>query len=143
MSQEYTITELKTILGDNYLDTLSNNLNIEEPLKPLIYAYQDLDDSTKNVFDLLYTLIKSLNPDSQFILCIKGGRVIGKWRTQSEADFLNSEYGVNFSVTPYEYWSTAENLPTSDQLLNISPNVPIELNYSNESPMIIIPPPTL
>lgn len=137
----YTIDDLKDILGDNYMSALTRpESDIPTPDKPPVYSYNDLDDSSKLVYSGLYNLLSSLNTEN-FLLFAVGSRVSGKWRSSQEAQDLNSQFQTDeVQTSPYEYWSTAKLLPSSEMYGVIGADAPIILTPSNETHKVIIPP---
>lgn len=138
---EYTIEQFKQLYGDNYLELLSNNVNVTEPTKPVIYAFNDLDNATKTIYNNLYSLLEQKNENfNGLVLTVVGRRVTGNWLSQQEADQIFNETGVGMQVTPYEYCTNAPLLPDFTELNNISPSIDLLFNCSNETHAIIVPP---
>lgn len=138
---EYTIDQLKQIYGDAYLDVLSNNINITEPSKPVVYSFEDLDSNTKTVYNNLLSLLKQKNENfTGLILTVVGKRVTGNWLSQEEVNQILNNTGAVLQVTPYEYCTNAPVLPDFAELNNISPNIDLFFNCSNETHAIIVPP---
>ena len=135
---EYTITDLKNIAGDNYTMFLSSPPAIAIPSysKQIIYSFSDFDSNTKQVYQSLYSLISSLNPDKPFFLFAVGERVDGTWKTDQEIEQINSDFNLQLSKSPYSYTTTAINLPISSSLPEN-----VLLNQSNNTHRVIIPPP--
>lgn len=139
---EYTAEQLKEIYGDNYLNLLPNNVVIPEPDKPIIYSFTDLDNDSKVIYNSLYNLIANKNIGyGGMVLFVTGKRVVGKWRSNEEASQINQEYNLNIQADPYEFCTNAPTLPTYEELRNISPMHELNINCSNETHSIIVPPP--
>ena len=138
----YTINELKAIAGDNYMSLLSAAplVEIPSPNKPVVYGFDNFNNTTKNIYRSLFNLLSSINPGDTFLLFAVGDRVSGNWRDEEEVQLLNSEYNTIILVSPYEFVTNAKNLPSSIELSKISSNPPIIFNISNNTHRVIIPP---
>ena len=138
---EYTAEQLKEIYGNTYLNLLPNNVVIPEPVKPIIYSFNDLDNDSKEIYNNLYNLIVSKNPGyNGIVLFVTGKRVVGKWRSNEEVHQINQTYSVNIQADPYEFCTNVPILPTYEELRNISPIYELNFNCSNETHSIIVPP---
>lgn len=137
----YTVNDLKEILGDDFMTVLTRQETIlPSPNKSPVYTYNDLDENSKIVFNGLYNLLSSIN-DEAFLLFAVGNRVTGNWRTSQETQDINNQYQATLLTTPYEYWATAKIFPSSEYYGSIEIDAPIILNPSNETHRVIIPPP--
>jgi hypothetical protein len=134
----YTIEELKEIAGDSYMMFLSSPpiIPIPSPNKEIIYSFDNFDSNTKQIYNSLFLVISSLNPTSNFNVFAVGERVNGTWRSKQEVDQINNDLGVQLIESPYSYTSNAKNLPASSGL-----PFNVQLDQTNSTHMVIIPPP--
>lgn len=142
LNTSYTVDELKEISGDNINIFLSSSSipMIPEPSKTPIYSFNDFDNVSKNIYRSIYSLVSSLNPDSEFFVFAVGKRVIGKWLSKQEANAINNQYNTEEKESPYEFWIIAKNLPSIFELQSLNLGVVLVPNPSNETHRVIIPP---
>jgi hypothetical protein len=139
---EYTLEEYKQIYGEDYMKGLTSNVDLMPVKKPFVYSFNDLDNAAKLIYNNLYNLLSQLNVDfTDLAVFVVGNRVVGEWRSQEEVDDLNQQYNINLEATPYEFCTNATILPSYTQLRDISPDLNLIYNCSNQTHSIIVPPP--
>ena len=114
--RNYTVAELKSLLGDNWREQLGL---IQVPIicnKPIINTFADFDDDTKQIYINIYNAIKAKNPNKDIQVWATGSRIKGTWRTSEEAEQLAQQYNKKVKYSDYDCFTDAPNKPSEQEL---------------------------
>jgi len=125
--KNYTVAELKTLLGDDWKKQLGIEAVPVVCNKPIINTFADFDDATKQIYINIYNAIKAKNPDVDIQVWATGSRIKGTWRTNEEADQLSQQYNKVVKYSDYDCQTDALIKPTAAELTT---QVGVSIDYA-------------
>jgi hypothetical protein len=137
--KKYSPDELNALLGPSWINTLSAAYP-PALVKDIVYTFNDFNNEVKDIYNSIYNLVKSLNPNSTFSVFAVGDYVSGKWKTLAEANQQAQEYNSIVPPSDYSYWTDAAIIPHDIDLLSIQTDAPIRFDATNDTHKVIIPP---
>lgn len=129
--KNYTVAELKIMLGDNWSEKAGIPKNPIIQNKPIINKFDEFDPETKQIYITIKNLIIEKNPGKIVNVWASGSRVKGTWRTKEE-----SESRKSIKYSDYDYCTDAPIKPTKAEFEKVL-SVPVD-NAGCEANKVLI-----
>jgi hypothetical protein len=136
----YTPDEIQSMYGQGWLTNVYEQNTFNPPLKPSVHNFSEFNDYIKNIYNQIYSAVKSVNGDENFEVYATGDYISGKWISHDEATQYSEQYKKYIQPSPFDYWTTAKKYPSRFVLDNIDSNIKIRLNPSTSTHTVTIPP---